>query len=399
MLNGQRPIALGITGCIGAYKAPELLRRLQKYHYDVHPVVTDAALKFVTKTTLDTLSGHSTVSSLWNESTDVDVKHISLSDKIEGLLVAPATANILAKFACGIADDFLSTLYISATCPVIIAPAMNEKMWLHAATRKNIETLKTRGVHFIEPGSGWLACGWEGKGRLADLDQIVEMTDNILCKDPYLSGKKILISVGPTREYLDPMRFISNKSSGKMGMALARIATKFGAEVRVVSGPVSVDIPKNIHLFSVENAEEMHKAMLQNANWADVIIMSAAVADYKPASVSDSKIKKEERDISIPFTRTVDIISDLAKTSSGKIIVGFAAETDNLREHAFDKLKNKKIDLIVANKVGGEDGVAGIDTTAGLIIDRQGRERGIGTTSKYQMAEYILEEVKTLLDC
>lgn len=398
MQTGRRPLALGITGCIGAYKAPELLRRLQKKGFDVYPVLTGSALKFVTETTLETLSGHSAISSLWNPPGELDVKHISLSDKIEGLLVAPATANILAKFARGLADDFLSTLYISSDVPVIVAPAMNEKMWKHSATRENVEILSKRGVTFIEPDSGWLACGWEGQGRLADLDLIVERTLDTLNTDKYLAGKHVLISAGPTREEIDPMRFISNYSSGKMGIALANEARRAGASVTMVHGPICAEPSHGVKMIRVESAEQMHTQMMQESNFANIIIMSAAVADYKAATVSTEKLKKHQDELILKMTRTTDILTELSNQRGNKCIVGFAAETGDLRENALEKLEKKKLDLIVANSIAKGESVAGSDNTSGLIINRHGRERGVGRCSKEQMAAFIFEEIRTLLE-
>lgn len=398
MDSAKRPLALGITGCIGAYKAAELLRRLQKRGYDVYPMLTAAAQKFVTPYALQTLSGRPAITSLWNEGGNVEVEHIAISDSVEALLVAPATANTIAKFANGIADDFLSTFYLSCECPVIIAPAMNAKMWRHPATVRNIDTLKRRGAHFINPESGWLACGWEGDGRLADLDVIVEHTDDILYPDRFLSGKNVLISAGPTREPIDPMRFISNFSSGKMGAALATMARKHGAQVTLVHGPIEIEVPLGVSAIPVMTAEEMHENMVYQARSADVIIMSAAVADYKPQSYSREKMKKDDDSLSIELSRTKDILSELTAENSEKLIVGFAAETENLRENALEKLSRKNLDLIIANSIAKEDGVAGRDNTAGLIINRHGRERGVGESTKLQMAGFIFEEIKELLE-
>jgi len=397
-MTTSRLLALGITGCIGAYKSAELLRRLQKRGYDVHPVLTASAEQFVTATTLDTLSGYKTITSLWNESGEVNVKHISLSDSIEALLVAPATANILAKFAQGIADDFLSTLYVSLECPVIIAPAMNAKMWRHPATQANVKLLQDRGVQFINPESGWLACGWEGEGRLADLDVIVDQTDDLLFPDRFLTGKKVLISAGPTREAIDPMRYISNFSSGKMGRELAIAARQHGAEVTFVHGPLQVEIPRGVLSVPITSAKEMQTQMNLHASTADVIIKSAAVADYRPVSFSEDKLKKDSKEMAIELTRNPDILSELSKTYPDTLIVGFAAETENLRENALEKLQRKSLDLIVANSIASKNGVAGKDTTAGLIINRSGRERGVGNCSKAQMAAFIIEEIKELLE-
>jgi phosphopantothenoylcysteine decarboxylase / phosphopantothenate---cysteine ligase len=387
-------VTLGVTGCIGAYKSAEILRRLQDRGIDIQPVMTSAATEFITPLTLATLARRPAITSLWHDGGDWKVEHIAISDEQDALLVAPATADIIAKFAHGIADDFLSTLYLATTQPVIIAPAMNAKMWQHPATQENIAKLSERGVQFVQPGSGWLACGWEGEGRLAALEQIVDTTLYALHKDKSLAGKRVLVTLGPTAEDIDPMRFISNRSSGAMGIEVARAARARGAEVTVISAPVNRSLPFDVEAVSVRSAAEMYRAVDERIEDADILFMVAAVADYTPSNPSDTKIKKSEGDMTLNLRRTTDILAEIGPRAKRPFLVGFAAESGDLAAAARAKLKTKKADLIVGNLIGGAEGVEGRDETAGIIIAADGGEKTVQRCSKAEMAAIIMNEVE-----
>jgi len=347
-------IILGVTGCIGAYKSAVVLRLLQKEGFEILPVMTQSAQQFIAPLTLEKLSGHKVVSDLFSDHT-VQIEHIRLARESHLLLVAPATANILAKFAQGIADDFLSTLYLSTVTPVIVAPAMNVEMWHHKATRKNLEILRERAVVVVEPGSGYLACGEEGEGRLAEPELILEAVLNTFRREKSLLGKRVLITAGPTIEDLDPVRFISNRSSGKMGYALAGEAQSRGAQVVLVSGPTQLEPPEGIDLVRVRSASEMAQAVFQHFARSDVVVMAAAVSDFTPANVSSGKIKKKDAKPVIHLEKTVDILRELGKQKEWQFVVGFAAESGAVRENARQKLQEKGLDLIVGNDISPED--------------------------------------------
>ena len=387
-------VALGVTGCIGAYKAAELLRRLQDTGLEIQPILTESARQFITPYVLQTLAGRKSITGLWDEPERIDVEHIALSDEIDLLLVAPATANIIAKFANGIADDFLSTFYISTEAPVVIAPAMNTKMLRHPATVRNMEILRERGIRFVEPGTGYLACGWEGKGRLAAIEDIVDTAGYALRGDTYLAGRKVLISAGPTAEPLDPLRFITNRSSGRMGYAVAWEARARGAEVTLVSGPSNLRPPYGVELMTVQTGKEMKSAIRDALDGTEIVIMAAAVADFRPAEIADSKIKKTGEAFSLTLDQTEDILAWLGGVEPKPFLVGFAAESDNLRDNAKKKLSDKKIDMIVANSIGRENDVLGGDDTQGLIIGSDGAEIEIPRCSKKKMAFEILNQIE-----
>lgn len=389
----SRPlIALGVTGCIGAYKSAELLRRLQDRGADIQPILTRSAQQFITPLTLQTLAQRPAITDMFAPTEDWDVKHISLSDSLDLLLVAPATANIIAKFARGIADDFLSTLYLSTEKPVLIAPAMNAKMWRHPATRENVEILRARGVAFVQPGSGYLACGWEGEGRLAAIEDILDGVFYSLRKNKALAGKKVLVTTGPTAEDLDPMRTITNKSSGLMGIELAREARARGAEVTLISGPIAHRTPWDVQNIPVRSAAQMHDAVMARLDACDILCMVAAVADYRPAAFSAEKIKKGAEKTTIELTPTVDILAAVGARQQRPFLVGFAAESGDLRTFGREKLSRKQADIIVANPIG-TDGVAGSTDTRGVIICADGEEIDVPAVSKAAMAAKILDAV------
>jgi len=387
-------LALGVTGCIGAYKAAEILRRLQDHGIEVQPILTEAAQHFITPYLLQTLAGRRAITGLWDESEQVEVGHISLSDQIALLLVAPATADIIAKFANGIADDFLSTFYLSVDRPVIVAPAMNTKMWRHPATVENVARLKDRGVTFVEPGIGYLACGWEGEGRLAAVSQIVDAARYALRGADSLAGRKVLISGGPTAEAIDPMRFISNRSSGRMAYALAWEARARGAEVVLVSGPVSLSPPWGVTVRHVRTAEEMKAAIERDLPGTDVVIMAAAVVDFRPPVPAEKKIKKTGGRLQLELETTPDILGWLGEMEQRPFLVGFAAESENLRENALEKLKRKGADMIIANPVSGVSDVLGEKETEGLILGSDGTEEEVKRCDKEEMARKILNEIE-----
>jgi len=365
-------IALGVTGCIAAYKAVEVLRGLQKRGASVRVVMTRHATEFVGPLTFQSISGFPVIAEMFGPTDDPEIKHIQLAQSIDLLLIAPATANTLAKFANGIADDFLSTLYISTTAPVVVAPAMNVEMWAHPATRENVQRLHGRGVHFIDPEEGYLACRTVGAGRLADPDEIVRRACEIISitANPQqdLRGERVLITAGPTQEALDPVRYLSNRSSGKMGYAVAETALARGAQVTLITGPVSITAPEGAHTIAVRSATEMYQAVKDNLDGSSMVVMAAAVADYRPASVYQQKIKKNGNAMVLNLEPTDDILAAVARERGSRIVIGFAAETENVIENATKKLKQKGVDLIVANDVSGSDSGFDVDNNRIALV-------------------------------
>jgi len=388
-------VVLGVTGCIGAYKACEVLRELQKRAVDVHVVMTAHATRFVSALTFESLSQHPVFVDQFELGENSDIRHISLADAADLLLVAPATANTVGKFAQGIADDALSTLFLATKAPVLVAPAMNVNMFEHEAVVANLETLRRRGVGIVEPGSGYLACGWLGRGRLAEVPEIVEAAMGELARRHSMAGQRVLVTAGPTVEDIDPVRFVSNRSSGRMGYRLAEAARDRGATVTLVSGPTSIAPPAGLELVAVRSAEEMAGAVNQRAPSIDIVVMAAAVSDYRPASVSDVKIKKADGSFSLEMVRTPDILRGLGQSKGALFLVGFAAETDHLREHARKKLREKNLDLLVANTVGQEGSGFAADSNAAVLMDKGG-ETEVPLTSKRELAERIWDRVVEL---
>jgi phosphopantothenoylcysteine decarboxylase/phosphopantothenate--cysteine ligase len=386
-------VVLGVTGCIGAYKACEVLRELQKRDVDVHVVMTQAATRFVAPMTFEALSRHAVFIDQWALGEQSDIRHISLADSADLLLVAPATANILGKFARGIADDALSTLYTATTAPVVVAPAMNVNMFSHPAVTENLEILKSRGVRVVEPGAGYLACGWLGKGRLAEVPEIVEAAMAALLRRTDLAGQTVLVTAGPTVEDIDPVRFVSNRSTGRMGYRLAEAARDRGARVVLVSGPTALPAPSGVELVAVRSAEEMARAVAAHVGPATIVAMAAAVADYRPATVSPTKVKKTEGPATLEMVRTTDILRSLGQAKGDRILVGFAAETDHLLEHARKKLREKNLDLIVANDVSRAGAGFGGETNAAVLIDRDGGELDVPPRSKRALADAVWDRV------
>jgi phosphopantothenoylcysteine decarboxylase/phosphopantothenate--cysteine ligase len=393
-------IALGICGGIGAYKAVEVARGLQKQGHDVTAVMTRAARRFVGPVTLEAITRREVITDQWKPGANADIEHISLASTADLLLIAPATANVIGKFANGISDDFLSSLYVATTAPVLMAPAMNTNMFAHPAVVRNLETLAARGVRFVEPGEGYLACGWIGKGRLAEPSEIVDAAMQMLKPQGALAGLRVLVSAGPTLEDIDPVRFIGNRSSGKMGYALAAEAAARGARVTLVSGPVKLPAPKVEEVISVRSAADMHQAVMARAAEADVVIMAAAVADYTMAAPNVEKVAKGDGPLTLTLNRTRDILGDLGQLPSRReadrpVLVGFAAETHDVIAHARGKLERKGVDLIVANDVSrpgvGFDG----DTNAVTLVTVEGVEE-VPLQSKSAVAGRILDRIETI---
>jgi phosphopantothenoylcysteine decarboxylase/phosphopantothenate--cysteine ligase len=382
-------VALGVTGCIAAYKSIEVMRGLQKAGVEVQVVLTRSAAEFVAPLTYEALSGRSVILDMFRPELNRDIRHISLAQSIDLLAVVPATANILGKMAHGIADDFLSTLYLSTPAPVLIAPAMNAEMWRHPAVRANVETLRARGHHFVDPEPGMLACGIEGDGRLAAVDGILERILGVLGGERDLEGLRVLVTAGPTVEDIDPVRFLSNRSSGKMGYAVAEEAHARGAGVTLVSGPVSLPAPAGVELVQVRSAAEMGEAVLRLFPGTDIVVKAAAVADYRPAEPAAGKIKKGEGAKTLSLERTDDILARLGREKKGQVLVGFAAETDNLLENARGKLAGKNLDLVVANDVSR--GVFGEDAATVHILRRTGETVTLRQQPKGAIARAILD--------
>ena len=398
MLVGKS-ILLGISGGIAAYKAAELVRLLAKAGASIQVVMTANAQRFITPLTLQVLSGQPVCTDLFDLEFESQIGHIQVARAAHLVLLAPATANLIAKMASGIADDYLTTVLLATTAPVLVCPAMNTKMYEHPVTRRNLGTLRELGYHVLEPEAGSLACKEEGIGRLADALSILEATQRLLTL-PSLEGKRVLISAGPTWEPFDPVRFISNPSTGKMGYALAAIASRRSAEVYLVSGPTSLCAPAGIHLRSVTTAREMKAIIDELSSQMDVIIMAAAVSDYRPRQTAPQKIKKVEGDLAVSLARNPDILAHLGRSrpvSKRQVLVGFAAETENLIENATEKLNQKNLDFIVANNLTQSGSGFGSDTNQVKIIDRGGSMTELPCLTKMEVAERVLDRVELLL--
>jgi len=395
-------IALGVSGGIAAYKAAEIVRLLQDRGIRVQVVMTQAAQEFVRPLTFAALSGEKVITDMFGggagEHPNIDsaVEHIAVAQSIDALLVAPATADVLAKFAQGIATDFLTTLYLATTAPVVVAPAMNVNMWDHPATRANVEILKKRGVRVVEPGSGYLACGMTGPGRLADNEAIVVATLEVLGASQELAGETILITAGPTREKIDPVRYLTNRSSGRMGFALAEAALRRGARVLLVSGPTAQTPPASAEVTRVESAEEMRQAVLKLLPQATVVIKTAAVSDYRPKSLAAQKIKRSGP-MTLDLEPTTDILREIARHKQSQLIIGFAAETQNALENARKKLASKSLDAIVVNDVSREGVGFDSDRNAVTIITQHDVVE-VPETTKWEVAQRVLDQVVRLRD-
>jgi phosphopantothenoylcysteine decarboxylase/phosphopantothenate--cysteine ligase len=394
-------IALGVTGGVAAYKAAELVRRLQQEKLDVQVVMTRAAQEFITPLTFAAITGQKVITDMFRDAdaglanVESAIEHIAVAQRIDLLLVAPATADILGKFAHGIAEDFLSTLYLATKAPVVVAPAMNVNMWEHAATRENVAALRARGVHVVDPDEGYLACGMTGAGRLAATETIAKKVCEVLGLRRDLEGQTVLVTAGPTCEDIDPVRYLTNRSSGKMGYALAEAAHRRGARVILVSGPTDRKIPEGVDWIPVRSTEEMRRAVLERAADAHVAILAAAVADYRPAAVEEKKIKRGEGSFTLELEPTPDILAELgrgrAQSNAKLVLVGFAAETDRVAENARQKLARKGADMIVANDVTKEGAGFDTDTNIVTLYTRDQCEIPLPKMSKLEVANHILD--------
>ena len=394
----DKNILLLVTGGIAAYKMADVASMLVKQEADVHVCMTENASKFITAETFSVLTKNKVYIDVFDENPDdyVNVPHISLGTSADLIMVAPATADIIGKIANGIADDMVSTVVLPARCPILIAPSMNVYMYENKIVQDNIEKLKRFGYKIIEPASGHLACGYDGKGKLPTPEALVESIIHEIAEEKNLAGKKILVNAGPTCESLDPVRFITNHSSGKMGYAVARAAANRGAEVILVSGPVNLDTPLGVNRIDITSAEDMYKEMTDKASWADVIIMSAAVADYTPEHTADEKIKKSDGDMSIALKRTNDILKTIGSSKKeSQIIVGFSMETENVLENSRKKLESKNADMICANSLRTPGAGYQVDTNIITMITKDD-ETELPLMSKYEAANRILDKVLAL---
>jgi phosphopantothenoylcysteine decarboxylase / phosphopantothenate---cysteine ligase len=393
-------IALGVSGGIAAYKAAEIVRLLQDRGIRVQVVMTHAAQEFVRPLTFAALSGEKVISDMFgagaNEHPNIDsaVEHIAVAQSIDALLVVPATADVLAKFAQGIASDFLSTLYLATTAPVVVAPAMNVNMWDHPATQANLEILKKRGVRIVPPDAGYLACGMTGPGRLAENEAIIAATLEALGASQELAGETVLITAGPTREKIDPVRYLTNRSSGRMGYAIAEAALRRGARVLLVSGPTALTPPGAAEITRVESAGEMRQAVLTLLPQATIVIKTAAVSDYRPKSLASQKIKRSGP-MTLELEPTTDILSEIARHKQAQLIIGFAAETENALDNARKKLASKSLDAIVVNDVSREGVGFDSDRNAVTIIT-QHEVVEVPETTKWEVAQRVLDQVVRL---
>ncbi len=395
-------IALGVTGGVAAYKAAELVRRLQQEKFDVEVVMTRGAEEFLRPLTFAALTGHKVITAMFaaapGEPANVEsaIEHIAVAQRIDLLLVAPATAGVLAKLAAGIADDFLTTLYLATKAPVVVAPAMNINMWEHPATRENLGRLRARGVRVVDPDEGYLACGMTGAGRLASHEAILEAVRGALNFVRDLAGEVVLVTAGPTCEDIDPVRYLTNRSSGRMGYAVAEAAAARGASVILVSGPTALPTPAGVELVPVRSAEQMARAVGKHVDRATIVVMAAAVADYRPVHKHAQKMKRGAPDLSLQLEMTPDILAAVAAEKGRRIVVGFAAETERLAEHARRKLAAKPVDLIVANDVSHHGAGFDVDTNVVTLFPRDGREKALPALSKREVAERVLDEALRL---
>src|SRR6202047_7971 len=392
-------IALGVTGGVAAYKAAELGRRLQQEKLDVQVVMTRAAQQFITPLTFAALTGQKVITDMFSAADSAPanvesaIEHIAVAQRIDLLLVAPATADILGKFAHGIAEDFLCTLYLATKAPVIVAPAMNVNMWGHPAPRANLAARRTRGVHVVDPDEGYLACGMTGAGRLAATEAIARKVSDVLGLRHDFAGQTVLVTAGPTLEDLDPVRFLTNRSSGKMGYALAEAAVYRGARAVLVSGPTHLEVPQGVDWVPVRSTEEMRNAVRERASEANVVIMAAAVADYRPTATRSEKLKRTEERPPPEQEPTPDILAELGREKGTRILVGFAAETDRVADNARAKLSRKGADMIVANDVTQEGAGFDTDTNIVTLFLRDGREIPLPKMNKLEVATRILDHV------
>lgn len=394
-LSGKK-IVVGVTGGIAAYKAVEVVSRLRKAGAEVHVIMTREAAQFVTELTFREISGRPVALDMWSKVTQFQVEHVALATLADLILVVPATANLLAKAAAGIADDMLTTTLLATKAPIYMAPSMNTVMYENPVTQKNIATLRSRGVQILEPDEGHLACGTSGKGRLPEPAAIVSFVQNGFRRQKEMAGRKLLVTAGGTIEPLDPVRFIGNRSTGRMGYAIAEEAACRGAEVVLISGPTSLPDPCGVRVVRLETACEMRDAVLQAFSSADAVIKAAAVADYRPAEISPYKIKKSNDDLVLHLVRNPDILYELGQKKTHQILVGFAAETRRVDEYAHSKLERKNLDFIVANDVSEPDAGFAVETNRIKIFDRNGHVTAYPLKSKRELAGIILDHVASI---
>ena len=394
----DKTVVIGVSGGIAVYKTLDVVSRLRKLGVNVNVIMTKSATEFVTPLSFQSLSQNYVVCDMFEDPKTWDVEHISLAKRADVFLIAPATANVIGKIANGIADDMLTTTVMATKAKVLIAPAMNTNMYENPILQRNINTLKELGYNFVEPESGRLACGDTGKGKLASPETIVDEVVKLLSKGQDFKGKSIIVTAGPTVESIDPMRYITNRSTGKMGYSIAKEAIERGADVTLITGPTNLTPPQNLKkLVKIESAKDMYEAVLENLDENDVVIKSAAVADYKPKNYSNKKIKKSDDDLVIELDRNKDIAQEIGKIKNNKILVGFAAETNDLIENASLKIKKKNLDFIVANDLTKEGAGFGVDTNIVKIIDKEGNITEYPKMKKEEVANIILDKIKELL--
>lgn len=386
-------VVIGVSGGVAVYKALEVISRLRKKDIEVRVIMTESAQKFVTPLSFQSLSQNMVTTDMFDEPKAWEIQHISLAKKADLMLVLPATANIIGKVSNGIADDMLSTTIMATKAPVVFAPAMNTNMYENPIVQNNIEKLKSFGYEFIEPASGRLACGDVGAGKLADVEDIYEFVLKTLYKTSDLEGKKVLITAGPTISPIDPVRFITNRSTGKMGYAIAEEARNRGAEVTLISGPTNIKPPYGVKIIKISTNEEMKNKVLKYFDETDIVIKSAAVADYKTLTYSEQKIKKGEGNLNLEFTRDSDILSILGEKKTSQILVGFAAESNNLEENATRKLIKKNLDLIVGNDITAKETGFGSDDNKVIFISKTGEKTVLDKMSKLEVAKKLFDEI------
>ncbi|MCD7946446.1 MAG: bifunctional phosphopantothenoylcysteine decarboxylase/phosphopantothenate--cysteine ligase CoaBC [Clostridiales bacterium] len=397
MLSGKT-VVLGVTGGIACYKAAALASALVKQHADVQVLMTQNATQFVTPITFEQLTGNKALVDTFDRNFQHSVEHVAVADRADFVLIAPATANVLAKLANGLADDMLTTTVLACDCPKAAAPAMNTKMYENPVTQDNLTTLRRYGWEIVEPASGHLACGTTGKGRLPEPEELLEVCLHALAHEKDMVGKRVLVTAGPTREALDPVRYLTNHSSGKMGYAIAKAASRRGAEVTLVSGPTDLPRPRYVETVDIVSAQDMYEAVTARAGEMDIIIKAAAVADYRPASVADNKMKKGDGDLSISLERTKDILEELgAHKRPGQFLCGFSMETEHMVENSRSKLERKHLDLIAANNVKVPGAGFGVETNLLTLIGPEG-ERELPLMTKDQAADALLDEILRRMD-
>lgn len=389
MLNGKR-IVLGISGGIAAFKAASLCSALVKAGAHVNVIMTEGATKFITPLTLQTISRHRVITDVFAEDDPSVVSHIDLADAADMVVIAPATANVIAKMAYGLADDMLTTTLLATRAPILVAPAMNVHMYDHPTVQSNMRTLEERGVSFVEPGVGQLACGYVGKGRLAEPDEIFDAIRMKLSMAPLLANQKILITAGGTIERIDPVRYLTNDSSGKMGFAFAQAAQQMGAEVTLIAGNTTATPPSGVKLVKVQTAQQMYEAVIDRMEGMDIIVKAAAVADYRPVKQAEQKMKKNDDVLTLTLEKTTDILQEVGRRKKGQYVIGFAAETEQLEHYAMEKLRKKNCDLIVANDVSAAGIGFGSDDNAVSMFDQNGLVETLPAQSKWSVASKVL---------